>query len=611
MTGVRRSVGIFGRIAAVALAAGVVQQAFAFEYDVRQPGDVLRPKWFAADTQPGVFTLNVRDALQKAQAAGKCTVVFNTASWWCPYCETLEETVLTSAAWREFVADEGFYLGMLDFPYRNDVPKGQEYKSWYPELGKGWGFKCWLMFPEYLSQIGLTKEQGLDAIMDLYQIQKSLAYDSATQITISNWTHTAEFTYGKVGYPRFIVFGPDGTELGRADFPWYRVSDVTPSEAQEYVIQSIDQIVHGECRLCEDPLAGEPPVDAAQTYTGWISSGVGGIGGQVTFKTSKASSKGMVTVSGSATVGGKRTTFASARVRTEALGDFVVLGRSGAVANVKFGEVGLSGSVYLNGVLFAISGGGRDVFKAKDDEAKKRAAGEIKGVWNVVLKPTDAVSKSAFAKGYGALSVELKAKGKARISGTLGDGTKVGLNAQAIYGDDGVACLPVQTTLYAKKGGFGFVMWFRNGKLYSITEVAPWVAGGADTFIAGVQPMFTMSSGSGNVESESELSLIGFDPKGTIDGCPLAEDPTYDDITVIGSKWLGTEVTSFSASCTEKSGLLRGSMYFYVTRPTGRVTRVKGTFNGVVMGGSAYGNVVVKGDGSWAVKIAVCGGCSE
>lgn len=595
---------------AAAFAAGLSLAASAFDYNVRQPGDVLRPKWFAADTQPGVWTLNVTNALEQAQANGKCTILLTTGSWWCPYCETLEETVLDSDAWKKYLADEGHYLALLDFPYRNDVPADQVENSWHPELGKGWGFKCWLMYDRYLAEIGLTKDEGLQAIMGLYEMQKELALDSATQITISNWNHTAEFTYGKVGYPTMIVIGPDGKEKGRTGFPWYRASDVTPSEAQEYVIQAIDQIVNGECRLCEDPLAGTPPTDAAQTYTGWISSGDGkGIEGLVSFKTTKKNSKGLIKVSGSVTVAGKKTTFSSTSVMR--LDAPVSLSKKNAEASVQFGEVGMAGSVLLNGTHYTIVGGGRDVFSAKDLSAEERAAGVIKGIWNVVLKSADKAAPSDFSSGYGSLSVELKAKGKATVKGTLGDGTKVSVSGQVIYGENGMACLPVLASLYSKKGSVGFVMWFRNGKLHSINDVAPWVAGGKNPFTATVQPMFTMSSGYGTVEEELEFTLVGFDADGTIGGYPLAEDPTYDDVEVRKTKWKGTETTAFSATCNKKTGALNGSMYFYGTKPNGKIAKFKGNFYGVVVGGSGYGTVVVKDEGSWAVKIAVCGGCSE
>lgn len=589
-------------------AAGVVLTAAAFEYDVRQPGDVLRPKWSAADTAPGVWTLNVADALAKAQSAGKCTVVLNTASWWCPYCETLESTVLGSEAWRDYVRECGLYLAMLDFPYRNPVPEDQLWKSRYPELGTGWGFDCWMMCPEYLAEIGLTKEQGLDAIMDMYRLQRDLALESATPVVISNWQQTAEFTYGKVGYPTLIVFGPDGNELGRTGFPWYRTADVTPSEAQEYVIQAIDQIVNGSCSLCEDPLSGTPPGESAQKYVGWFETEDSGLVGLVEVKTTKATRNGQVSVSACVTFKGLKVSLGSKK--TYNLDEYIPFARKNISLSVKLGEVGMGGEVYVDGVRHVIGGGGRDVFTAKDDLARRRAANVFEGCWNLVLKPSDSKSPSAFARGYGALTVKVGAKGKATISGYMGDGTRVTAVSKVIFGEDGRACLPVLESLYSRKGGFGFVIWFVNDRIYSIANVAPWVSGGKNEFTAKYVPSFTMSSGYGEIQDELELTLGGFDPTGRISGGMPAEDPSEDIVSVRRTTWVG-EATGFKTGFSSRTGALKGYMPFQVQTDGGTVRKVKGKFYGVVMGGSGYGTVIVPDTGSWPVKIAVCGGCSD
>ena len=587
---------------------GLVLSAAAFEYDVRQPGDVLRPKWLAADTVPGVWTLNVSDALAKAQAAGRCTIVLNTASWWCPYCETLESTVLGSSAWRSYVEENGFYLGMLDFPYRNPVPEDQLWKSRYPELGTGWGFDCWMMFPEYLAEIGFTREQGLDAIMDMYRMQRELALDTATPVVISNWQHTAEFSYGKVGYPTLVVFGPDGKELGRTGFPWYRTSDVTPSEAQEYVVQAIDQIVNGSCSLCEDPLSGMPPTDAAQRYSGWIVNKDQHVVGLVDFKTGKAARNRQISVSATVTLNGRKMALGSVKVSD--LGEYLVFAKNEVTVSVKFSEVGIGGEVMVAGERYVIGGGGRNVFIAKDDAARKRAEGAFVGRWNIVLKSTDAKGISPFSRGYGTLTVDVYGKGRARISGYMGDGTRVSVVSQVVFGEDGRACLPVVKSLYSRNGGFGFVIWFRNGKIYSIADVAPWISGGRNVFSVKYTPTFTMSSGYGEVEDELELTLVGFDAQEGIDGRQLAVDPSEDVVFVERRKWVG-EATGFKAGFSSSTGVLKGTFPFMVLSDGGTVSKISGRFYGAVMGGSGYGTVVVPKVGSWPVKIAVCGGCSE
>ena len=598
-----------GKLSLIAAAALFTFAAWGYEYSVRQPSDYLKPTWHDKDTAPGVWTLNVDSALARAKAAGKCTILMMTGSWWCPYCQTGEEMVLNSKVWKDYVAEKGFYLAMLDYPYRNDVPADQEWKSWRTDLGKGWGFKCWLMNPDYLNEIGLTEEEGLDVIMDLYRRQGTLALESAEQITMKDWRQTEEFTYGKVAYLTLIVIGPDGNELGRVKFPWYKTESVTASEAREFVFQSLEQILAGKCEICDDPVAGIPPTDRAQEYNGWLTDGSGAIAGLVKLKTSRRSGSGTVKVTGSVTCAGKTVSLKQAFAHD--LDNPVALSGKGVSVNVKFGELGLSGDVEVAGVGYAIGGGGRNVFKAKDAAAAARRGAAPSGVWNVVLKPADAVAPSPFARGYGALSVQLKNNGAGSVTGVLGDGTKVNAKTQAIVGDDGVSCLPVYASLYGKKGGFGFVLWFKNGRLLTSSAVSPWTAAGRKPFVANYTLGFTMSPGMGEPLAEMDLIVEDIDEATTLRGLPLAWSPSDDIVEVKGSKWNGTKLSGFTAKCTARTGQLKGTLAFSTLRPNGAVRKVKGTFTGVVMGGSGYGTVVVTGEGSWGVKIAVCGSCGD
>lgn len=572
------------------LFAGVLfaaASASAFMYNVRQPSDALRPRYQGASA--GEWTLDVNAALSAAKAEGKCTILFNTGSWWCPYCETMEDLVLTSDEWKSFVNENGFYLAMLDFPYRGAVPAEQESESWHPELGLGWGFKCWLMCPEYLSANGLTEEDGLKAVMAEYEIQAALATEGASEVVISNWNQTAEFRYGKVGYPTMIVYNEAGEELGRVGFPWYSKDSVTAEEARQYVFQKIEEIIVGGCTLCREPLAGEPMTDRAQIYNGWLC-GADGIVGTVMLKTSKISKKGVVKVSGSALIGGRKVNFKPVNVtdiRSEIMLELKGVDSPSAV--VRFGETGLEGSV----AGYRIAGGGRNVFKAVDDKARSRRGSAPIGCWSVVLAPP-AEADSPFAGGYGTLSVKITKSGKASVSGRLADGTKVSLTEQAIIGEDGMACLPVYVPLYSKRGSIGFVIWFKSGRLLGFGDVAPWVSAGKNEFVSVVKPNSTSYSGTGDVPEELELTIAGLDDYGAI-----------DTVTATSKRWVGVD-TKFKASVKNSTGVLSGNTKLAID---GRM--VSARFYGIIMGGGGYGTAVVPKIGSWAVKIAVCGGCSD
>ena len=584
----------------------VASAVWGFEYDVSMPK--IKPQYKGAEQ--GVWTLDKDAAFAAAKAEGKCTLLLFTGSWWCPYCHTIEDMVLTSKKWKDYVKERGFYLVEQDYSYRYTVPEGQEWKSYYPDATEGWGFKCWYMNPEFLAENGLSEEDGLKAIQEEYVYQGQMALPDAKLYTMKTWDGASEITYGRIAYACIVVIGPDGKELGRVDFPWYKTTAVTASEAQEFEIQSIEQILAGACTICDDPAAGEPPTNMPQEYDGWIVDGSGALAGLVKFNTSRQKSSGAVKVSGKVTISGK--TVALKPVVTSSLKEFVTLEGRDVSARVAFGEVGLSGHVTVNGVNYAIGGGGRNVFKTKDPLATGRRSAVPSGIWSVVLKPADAVAPDPYARGYGSLTVQLRNNGVGNVSGSLGDGTKVNVKVQAIAGNNGVSCLPICANLYGKRGGFGFVLWFKNGRLLNVSDVSPWKAAGRyASFVANYKPSFTMSAGMGEPPGEMDLTIEEFDETAPIRALPLAWSPAEDVVEMKGAKWKGTQQTYFSANCTARTGQLKGTMTFSTVRPNGSIKKVRGKFTGVVMGGSGYGTVFVPGEGTWAVKIAVCGSCSD
>ena len=393
-------------------------------------------------------------------------------------------------------------------------------------------------------------------------------------------------------------------------FPWYNTESVTVSEAREFVFQSLEQIMAGACVICDDPVAGVPQTFQPQEYDGWLAGDSGAIAGLVKFKTSRRTTSGAVKIAGSVTVAGKTTAFKP--VVAFNLNEQIVLQHNGVSATVSFGELGLSGDVTADGVKYVIDGGGRNVFKAKDSAAANRRLSAPSGNWSVVLKPSDKDAPSPYARGYGSLAVQLRSNGTGTITGFLGDGTKVNAKGQVISGDNGVSCLPVYASLYGKKGGFGFVLWFKNGRLLTTTAVSPWRAAGRNaSFTANYVPNFTMSSGMGDPLAEMDLTIEDFDESMFMQDLPLAWSPSEDVVAVQGTKWNGTKASYFSARSSLRTGLLNGTMRFSVARPNGSIKKVTGAFTGIVMGGSGYGTVSVAGEGTWAVKIAVCGSCSD
>ena len=165
--------GIIKNTAVVALTTALClsgADALAYEYNVTP--SAIRPRWSGA--KAGEWTFDREAAFANAKRDGKYTIVMFTGSWWCPYCQTCEAKVLTSKAWADYVAENGYYLVECDYPYRFPVPEGQEWKGTSP-LGDGWGFQCWLYDAGYLAENGLTADEGLAAIQDMYDYQDAMA----------------------------------------------------------------------------------------------------------------------------------------------------------------------------------------------------------------------------------------------------------------------------------------------------------------------------------------------------------------------------------------------------------------------------------------------------
>ena len=575
-------------------------------YNVRRPSDVIRPRWTGA--KAGEWTMDYEAALAQAKATGKCTLLFVTGSWWCPHCEALEEKVLLSDAWAEMIAEKGYYLTMLDFPYRGTVKEAEVSKSKYPELGAGWGFQCWLYDDVYLKENGLSAEDGLREIMKRYELQKALAPASATQVTISRWDGSGDFTYGKVGYPTMIVFLPNGKEAGRF-VPF--VTYMEPEEARAYVLEQLDRIVDSalspECVLCSDPEVGGLEGEAAQQYDGWISAPEGGLAGSISVKTGKKGARGEIKLKASVVLGGRKVLLSALTTDGREVVTLVKSSRDAfPVAKLRFGQEGLSGTLQTEEATYSVTGA-RITFLAKDPDARLRSALYEQGTWGFVMNP------STPDGGYGTFSISLKARGKATIRGTLGDGTKVNLTRQVIPGEDGAFCLPLIANLYkGGKGGFSCNLWFKNGWFFNVTDIGPWRNVDTATvpaFNRSWRPIYTALPGAGDVAAEMELVFKNMPTE--FDGQPLAISPEFAGVWVSGNKWRGDGISRFDARCTSTTALLTGSMAFMTQRANGKIRHIKARVGGVVVGDAGYCSVVVPRKGSYAVKISACAACDE
>ena len=600
--------GVIGKSAAVALATAVCLSgvdALAYEYDVSPSS--IRPRWSGA--KAGEWTFDREAAFANAKRDGKYTLVLFTGSWWCPYCKTIESKVLTSAAWANYVAEKGYYLVECDYPYRYPVPEGQEWKGTSP-LGNGWGFQCWLYDADYLAENGLSADDGLAAIQEMYDYQDAMALPDSTSNVISRYDG-GTMDLHRIAYATIVVIRPDGTEAGRVDFPWYNASAVSAEEAINFEIGSIEIVRNSsDSSFCADPTEGGLQGTAAAQYLGWLSDDkTGEIAGTVTVKAGKANKK-----TGISKLTATFVPQNGAKVKLKGVADtpstnkVFQLSKNGSPANagIRLGANGLVG--YYNapdGKSYAIQGA-RNVFSAKDADAKARAAALSTGFWTLAL--TNAVKDVAFARGSGALSVAVKAKGKAKVTGWLGDGTKVNVSATGIIGDNGVLAVPVSASLYSKQGGISFLLKFKAGQLVSVEGLSAWKSVGKNEFSVrcGVRSVQTQGAGAISATLGFKLASLSLPDYG------IANEELFAEFNTVSPKWKGSgasDVTlspfSFALSYAAKTGLVKGRLT--ITSSNGK--KVKATVNAVIVNGYGYGTAVIKGVGTWRIRFAsVCGG---
>ena len=601
MKNIRKSLIVVGVLGALT--------ASAYEYNVRMPSTVARPRWRGAKV--GEWTMDYAAARAQATAEGRGLLLLTVGTWWCPHCEAFEDKVLLdhAAQWRDFIQERGYYLVMLDFPYRLHVDDAQLWKSKYPEYGDGWGFQCWLYDEDYLAENGLSKVDGLNAIMDLYRLQKSLALDSATPVSIKTWDGSEDFNYGKVGYPTLIVYLPNGSEAGRfSPGSTYRESD----DAYNYVVDKIDSIVSEaldeECGLCSDPEEWGISGKNQETYRGWLRNVNAGIVGTLEAKAGRKNAQRDIKITATVTMAGKSRKFSG--IGRDCCIDSVVLesdGRDGSFLNLMFDESGVRGSYVGGEGNFAVTGA-RDVFKARDAIAKARRKLLVPGMWTFAMSVTNAPSD--FAKGYGAFTVKVLKSGAASLRGVLPDGKSVVASGKVIIGNSDTYCLPLSVD--GRKGGFGCCLWFRDGWLFNVSDIRGWnTVGkiGKSGFTAGWRPIYSSVPGLGNVGDELELVLP--EVPDAIGGRSLVVDPSGDPITVKRTTWTGTEDSRFRVTMDKKTGVLSGSMKFYVEGRRGAVLTKTCKVSGVVVDGTAYCSALSSGNGSYALRVSSCDACED
>lgn len=339
------------------------------------------------------------------------------------------------------------------------------------------------------------------------------------------------------------------------------------------------------------------------TYRAFLSGGDGGLKGTATLKVGKGNPKNN-TCAATVTiqpVGGKKKT---------------IKGTISAVDGTGLGD--LTGLIFTaDGVTGTLNGysvdGTQDASKSKD-ASTVAILNQFKGKAYVMAWEPETVSgaNAAMVNSVAGFSVAFGAKGKAKVTGTLPDGTKVSVTSQLIVGEQW-CCLPV---IYAKKSSFAFVLWFdRNGDFDSTSGLTDWKGKGFQVVWRDTVSVSAVR----NIAANASFQLL--DAPNAIDGAEVVQAllPQNVPVEVAGTKWsiakaekvaldksgnlaYGSNPAALKLSYTAKTGLFKGSCLFY-TRTNGKLKKHKAAIHGVVVNGVGYGTVAIKKIGCWTIAI--------
>ena len=363
---------------------------------------------------------------------------------------------------------------------------------------------------------------------------------------------------------------------------------------------------------------GEFEPGVAATYVGWLRATNGAIVATIQVRTTAARSGNPAKTTLTVTpLGGKKQTY-----RSEiAAGAETFFDKFG----IYYGDNAIAGKTKrLEGVPEgATIEAAKDFSKSKDESEKARLSDVPVGCRTLVL-PTK-------AGGWDCLSVTIDKKGKAKVKGTLDDGTALSLSVQGALGADAFA-VPIAWSkkITSKATGlketvtFGFVLWIDR------EDGAAWIADETGERWAAEDRAVSQER---DVSTDDGTHPVRFE---TPEGCRETSDdgirltPDGEEVFVAGKKWsvdksVGTvkydaadgrvivkvgkgktpaNVSKLRLTFAEKTGVVKGSFKLYWLDKSSAKPKVKTesvAVTGITVDGQFHGNAVIRKKGLYAI----------
>ena len=336
---------------------------------------------------------------------------------------------------------------------------------------------------------------------------------------------------------------------------------------------------------------GEIPSIAASEYNGYLVDANGAVKGTIQVKVGKPGKKdGKAAVKAAVVLGAKKVSLKAedkGKVKIAADGPTEVVLVGGEACEVTLGDQGVSGKYGVYNI-----DGVRNFFASKD-KGEQSAANTILGKWlgsvNVVW-------------GGGSLNVSIAKKGKAKVKGTIANGTKVSANATFLVGEEWCA-VPV----LAPKANLVFTLWLSCDGHTAIVD------GLGDNVLVGKVGTLPDGAAFQIVDHNKFLSVLGQDilpylpdgvavkQSGTKWTLPKAGKVAYKNGAVDETK-LGENPCGLKLTYKAKDGSFKGSFKVYA-EVNGKPKATTVSVAGFMLNGVGYGTATIKGKGLTDVTV--------
>lgn len=400
-------------------------------------------------------------------------------------------------------------------------------------------------------------------------------------------TRNAEFVAEKSGTLRF----------------WFRFGDERLSDGFRLLERSAKR-----CSMLW-PHDGAFSAQAARVYDGFLLDGEDRVKGTLQVKVGKAGKDGRAKLTATVVpLGAKKLAFKGETVSGQ---DVEMSEKGGNRLKLTFGASGMFGEMGANRVEGALTDAKSSVLAGWNGQTRVFA-----------LKTASANGEgSRLAWGYSGLSAVIGAKGKAKVSGMLADGTKVSVATQLLLAEGG-AVLPVAVPLYSgKTGGFGLMLTFDSNRACEVSGMTAWDASRAKTPFVAEWDGDVAVAGAGNISGTCFFRLDADRRIESVDGAAVVEPLLPDGEKIgAGAKWTfdkagkvsvdkntgtivyGANPSALKLSYTPKTGAFKGSFKVYAMAG-GKLKKISATVTGTVVGGVGYGTALVGKKAAYPVTI--------